>query len=193
MNWYILIVTVFFKIIEGLFAWQNGTLMPSSPGRPIISFISHGGTWGDFMIIPVVNALIWPHLCGSLQKVVFIFLASLMMMILLHVIWGSDLETTGHMWPSHPTGSWLRDLSIAGWVHVAYTTATFTILLIYATSPTPVRTAWIVGVLMMIFWCFAVVQPGYVITGRIFDLQATLTSVAFLGATWGVTLWKVSR
>lgn len=191
MNWTIVFLTFLIVAIEGFYAWMEGTLTPKSWSKPTISFFSHGGMWADGLICPLINGLVWNHLVGLSFWLVFgVTLACGAATFAFHAMWGADKKTTGHMWPAHPTGSWIRDMGRAGWIHFLYMIPQFAILMLYIVNPMPASVVVMVTVLMHGFIFLAQVQPGWYLLGTPFHRDTIVAAVTAV-AVWGVALFKL--
>ncbi len=191
MNWSVAFVSAMFVFFEALVSFAEGTLSKSSYRKPKVSFFAHAGMWGDFLIFPFINGLIWDHLHPFSWQTWLVVLGSLLITLALHVFWASNHSTTGHMWPNHKTGKWYSDMSMSGWLHVIYMTCQLSILILYALNPMPYFVVVATGVLLTIFWPLGVIQPAYAEKGVWMDKTTAFASVITVGAIWGVSLIKI--
>ncbi len=193
MNWLVFLLTIWFVCWQLMASWDEGTITRSSWRKVKMPFLYHGGMWGDFLIMPIVNGLIWNHLDAPLSAILITLALTGAITLAMHWLWGENPETRyqGHMWLPLGHNSWFRDLSIAGWLHVVFMTGEMTILALYVISPTPPTITTAVGILLTVFWPLGSLQPCYVMTGRWFDRNAVLASIAIVAGTWTVTAWKL--
>ena len=135
-SWTAWLVSVAVVLLSGAVAWAEGNRR-RRPGLDM-GFAEHGGMWGDALLLPIANAAIVPWivpgwwLLGPLA-------AGSVWAWWLHVWWhgGHTDAVCDHMWPARPHGHWARDLSLAGWCHVAYVGGELALLLSFVLSPTP--------------------------------------------------------
>jgi hypothetical protein len=156
-----------------------------------IGFAEHGGMWGDLLLLPLANAAIVPYLVAGGWLVLpfgLAFIASLW----LHARWhgGHRSGVRDHMWPSRRHGRWFRDLSLAGWLHVAYVTAELGLILAWALSPMPASVVWLVAVVLTIHVPIGLLHPGWFATRRR-PTQATSLLASSLASLWATVLVKL--
>lgn len=149
-----------------------------------LGFATHGGMWGDALVLPVANALVVPWIGPGLWlagPLMFGVLAS----VVIHMWWhgGHHEGVRDHVWPARPTGRWHTDLSRSGWCHVVYVAIEVALLMAYAVVPMPAAVVWAVTVMLTVHVLLGVLQPSWVATGRLVreDIWLAALSVA---AVW---------
>jgi hypothetical protein len=132
------IASILYMALAGYVAWREGTF---TAGSVSISFANHGGMWGDFMILPIVNGLIVPYLpriTGKRRIVAGGLLAcAIMLTVFAHAQWaamGKALGTTDFVFPQHTGGGWYNDMSVSGYLHLGYMGVELALILGYAWS-----------------------------------------------------------
>jgi hypothetical protein len=183
------IVSVAAVAVSGAVAAAEGHWRRSARVR--VGFASHGGMWGDVVLLPIVNALIVPWVAGG-AWLVLPLLVGAAASVALHAWWhgGHEHGLRDHMWPSRPTGGWRSDLSWAGWCHVVYVAVEVAVLAAYAVTPMPARVVVLVSVLLTAHVPLGVILPAWSATRRVFrkDLWQTVLAIA---AIWAVAVGKV--
>jgi hypothetical protein len=156
-----------------------------------MGFLDHAGMWGDLVLLPIANAAIVPWLTPG-WGLFGAGVAATACSVGLHMWWHGSATTaiSDHMWPARSHGHWARDLSRAGWCHVAYVAAELTLLFAYALTPTPIATTLIVTAVLTIHVPIGVLQPAWFATGRVFDWNVRTTILA-LAAVWAVALGRL--
>jgi hypothetical protein len=208
MNWRIVAITALFVVMEGIISWQEGTLKKSSWKKPHLSFLGHGGVWGDFFLFSLINGLVWNYLDFSPVKLILAGIVGIGATTSMHELWyttqpyngfKSSFWSSGRHWGSNPRFNWevrvhhcFTDLSQTGWGHAIFMTLQVAILLLYIVSPVPAKIVWTVSILLTIFWPLGIIQPCWAITYKWIDRQALLSSIGVVGATWIVTLLKLT-
>ncbi|MFA6512395.1 MAG: hypothetical protein WCV86_04715 [Patescibacteria group bacterium] len=152
-----------FVVLEGIVSWIEGTLTKNSRRKPGISFLAHSAMWSDAFLLSVILGLILPHLVYPWWGVVIGLLLGSVASVALHRAWGSS-GATGHMWHSHASRHWLRDMSIAGWMHFLFTIFALAIMYLYVASPVPSHAAWLIGAILVVFVPAASLVPTMVLT-----------------------------
>lgn len=155
-----------------------------------MGFANHGGMWSDLVLLSMANAVIVPHLTLGWWLAAAIGLASIAA-LRVHVYWYSPGGATDHMWPTHAAGSWWRDLSWAGWAHVAYVAGELTLLAGFALHAIPADTVIFVAAIFTIHVPIGLLQPRWFLTGHIATVQEQPLMGPLLLALWGVTVFKL--
>lgn len=178
-------------VVSGAAAWREGS-WTRRPGLDL-GFANHGGMWGDLLLLPIANAVIVPHLTAGVWLAGAAALAA-MASIAVHVHWyrgNAASHACEHMWPARPHGSWHRDLSMAGWLHVIYVAGELTLLIGFLLHPVPRDVVLLVAGIFTVHVPIGLLQPRYFVTRRI----ATLREQPLLGpcllALWTVTFLKL--
>lgn len=195
------IVSVIAVAISGATAWLEGN-WKRRPGLTL-GFANHGGMWGDLVLLPVANALVVPYLRGWLWIAGSVIVAAVVS-AWLHVHWyrghdaarghqahGQGGHSTGHMWPARPHGSWWRDLSWAGWLHVIYVTGELALLAGFLVHPLPRQTVVAVAALLSVHVPIGLLQPRWCVTRRLASLREQPLLVPSLAILWIVAAAKM--
>ncbi|MCA1583820.1 MAG: hypothetical protein LC791_03260, partial [Acidobacteria bacterium] len=147
--------------------------------------------WGDLLLLPVLNALIVPHVAiGAHLAVPFVLAAAISLW--LHAGWHGNHATAvrDHMWPIRRHGRWFRDLSLAGWLHVAYVIAELGLITAWAFSPVPDAVGLLVALLLSVHVPIGLLQPGWFATGHR-PVDATPLLICSLALLWAIVLIKM--
>ena len=91
-----------------------------------------------------------------------------------------------HMWPSRPFGSWWKDLSWAGWAHVAYVAGELTVLIGFLLFPIPDAVVGLVCAIFTLHVPLGLLQPRWFLTGEIASARKQPLLVPLLGTLWVV-------
>ena len=159
-----------------------------------MGFANHGGMWDDLVLLPIANAAIAPHLALGLWCAAAIAAATAAS-ILVHVHWYRGhrvAHSPEHMWPTRPYGSWFRDLSIAGWLHVLYVIGELTVLVGFLLYSMPLATVLLVTAVFTIHLPIGLLQPRWFLTGRIARLREQPLLVPCLVALWAAATLKMA-
>ncbi|MCC7125307.1 MAG: hypothetical protein IT178_10700 [Acidobacteria bacterium] len=180
-------ISVAAVVMSAWVAWREGH-WARRPGLDL-GFRDHGGMWGDFLLLPIVNALAVPHL-GWDRTLAIAFVLACTASWILHALWhgGQDAAMRDHMWPARTAGHWRGDLSLAGWCHVLYVIGELTLLLAFALSPAPTNTVVIVLALLALHVTIGLFQPGWRATGRIQPVSVLLWMAAMAALSACVVL-----
>jgi hypothetical protein len=183
-------VSVAAVAVSGAVAGAEGNWRRSA--RLPVGFATHGGMWGDAVLLPVVNALVVPWIAFG-AWLMLPLAAGILASIALHVWWhgGHSHGIREHMWPARPTGRWASYLSWAGWCHVIYVAFEVAVLIAYAVTPMPGPVVILVSSLLSAHVPLGVLVPAWTATGRVFreDLWQTAAAIA---AVWSVAVVKVA-
>ncbi len=172
-----------------------------------LAFVEHGGMWSDLLLLPIVNAAIVPHLIAALTSpdspatgrvlsCAYGLCAALALALTIaaHRHWyrgDGGRPWREHLWPHRHCGTWARDLSLAGWLHVIYMTGELAVILAYAITPVPDRVVWFVSGLLSVHVPIGILLPARVTTGRSHAGASRAMLVGALGAIWVVGALKV--
>jgi hypothetical protein len=186
MTWLVSVTAV---AVSGAVAAAEGHWRRSS--RVQVGFATHGGMWGDAILLPIVNALVVPWIAAGVW-VVAPLLAGAAASLALHAWWhgGHPHGIREHMWPSRPTGRWHADLSWAGWCHVAYVAVEVALLITYVVTPMPVAAVLWVSLLLSAHVPIGVLAPAWTATRRVFREDLWQIAIA-IAAIWAVAAVKV--
>jgi hypothetical protein len=190
-SWTTWVVSVAAVVVSGGAAWIEGNWR-RRPGLAM-GFADHGGMWDDLVLLPVANAVITPHLPVGPWIAIALAFATLAS-VLVHVHWyrGHRIaHAPEHMWPTRPHGSWLRDLSVAGWLHVLYVIGELTLLVGFLLFPMPPATILVVVAIFTVHVPIGLLQPRWFLTGRVATLREQPLLVPCLLALWGVVALKL--
>jgi len=111
-----------------------------------------------------------------------------------HVHWYRGDKTTHsaeHMWPTRPHGSWHRDLSAAGWLHVLYVIGELTLLVGFLVDPMPRSAVWVVAAIFTLHVPLGLLQPRWFLTGEVASPRQQPLLLPLLAMLWAVALMKV--
>lgn len=182
------VVSAIVSRIEGTFASDSVTL----------GFVNHGGMWGDFIILPIMIGIIVPQLPRPkiqwIPVAIALLVCSAILTVLIHVQWavmGAAQGSTDHVFPSHRTGVWYRDMSLAGYLHLFYMSGVLALVFAYALAPMPRSTIHVVSGLLTIHLFLGQVQPAWYSTGTIWAAQTVVPTVITVLIVWLVALWKI--
>jgi hypothetical protein len=190
-SWTTWSVSVLAVIVSGTAAWLEGNWR-RRPGLAM-GFADHGGMWDDMILLPIANAVITPHLAEGRWIVAAVVLATAAS-VFVHIHWyrgHRDSHSPEHMWPSRPFGTWLRDLSIAGWLHVLYVIGELSLLVGFLLHPMPPAVVALVTAIFTIHVPIGLLQPRWFLTGRIATLREQPLLVPCVLALWIVVAAKV--
>lgn len=183
------LVSVAAVAVSGAIAAAEGHWRRSA--RVQVGFSTHGGMWGDAVLLPAVNALVVPWISEGAWLAAPL-LVGVAASIALHVWWhgGHRHGIREHMWPSRPTGRWHADLSWAGWCHVVYVAFEVAVLIAYVVTPMPLGVVMLVSLLLSLHVPIGVLVPAWTATGRVFreDLWQTALAIAAIWAAAEVKL-----
>jgi hypothetical protein len=188
-------VSTLYMALAAYVAWQENTFTSKSV---TLGFVNHGGMWGDFLILPLVNGLIVPYIPRITFKRSMVacgFLACAVILTLLaHRQWaafGEALGTTDFVFPNHSVGVWYNDLSVSGYMHIVYMSLELTLIFIYAVISIPVpRIFWISSLLTM-HLVLGQVQPSWYTTGTIWNARTIVPTLTSILLIWSVSLYKI--
>jgi hypothetical protein len=156
-----------------------------------IGFGTHGGMWGDAVLLSAVNALVVPWVeFGS--WLLWTLAAGAAGTVALHAWWhgGRGTGVREHMWPARPTGRWHADLSRAGWCHVVYVALEVALLVAYVATPMPASVVAAVTLLLTAHVPLGVLMPPWGAVRRVYREDVWQTALAIL-AVWAVAAAKV--
>ena len=190
-SWTAWVVSVLAVVVSGAAAWLEGNWV-RRPGLAM-GFANHGGMWGDLILLPIANAAIVPHLTVGRLARAGARGRDALRRSLVHVHWYRGhrvLHSPEHMWPSRPHGSWFRDLSMAGWLHVVYVAGELTLLAGFLVHPMPLTTVLVVTAIFTIHVPIGLLQPRWFLTGRMATLRQQPLLVPCLSALWIVAAMK---
>jgi hypothetical protein len=191
-SWITWFVSVGAVLASGLAAWRDGNL--TKRAGLDMGFANHGGMWGDLLLLPIANAAIVPHLRSGVWVVASLIVCSILS-AWVHVHWYRDEKATAHrqehMWPSRQYRSWWRDLSWAGWAHVAYVAVELSILIGCALFPMPAVVIAVVAVVLSLHVPLGLLQPRWFLTGEIATARKQPLLIPCLAAVWVAALVKI--
>ena len=190
-SWTTWLVSVAAVMISAATAWREGCWVRRS-GLDM-GFANHGGMWGDLLLLPIANAVIVPHL--TLGP----WLAGVVPTAALASAWAhhhwyrgaSSSHSPEHMWPCRVHGTWARDLSWAGWLHVGYVCGELTLLGGFLIHPMPDLVVLIVAAVFTIRVPIGLLQPRWFLTRRIATLRQQPLLLPSLAALWIAALVKM--
>jgi hypothetical protein len=177
-------------VASGATAWFEGCLV-RRPGLDL-GFANHGGMWGDLLWLPIANAVIVPHLTPG-WWVIGALAGATMASVWVHRHWYRGAHATHvceHMWPARRRGTWARDLSLAGWLHVLYVIGELTLLIGFLVHTMPIATVFVVAAVFTIHVPIGLLQPRWFLTRRMALGQQALL-LPLLAMLWLVVLIKL--
>lgn len=186
-SWPALIGAATFVLLSGAVAASEGTF---TSARVTMGFVNHGGMWGDLLILPFVAAIVVPRIpfrTVSPLAVAGTLALACVLTVVAHQQWaafGATLQVTDHVFPTHATGRWYSDISVAGWMHVAYMAAVIAILLAYCVLPLSPASILIVSALLTVHLPLGEIQPGWYTTGEPLAARNLVPPAVFVSLTW---------
>ena len=156
------LVTSAFVIFEGLLSWREGTLTRSGRANPQLPFLWHGGMWADALILPVINALLWPNLVWHLGNASLSLVTGIVTAMIAHWWWSRDL-VRDPFWPAGRSRPWWKALKIVGWLHLGFFIAQIGSLTLAVQSHVSNEVVGRVSALFVVFILLAVVQPQLIL------------------------------
>lgn len=191
------IVSILYMALAAYVSRKEGNFTSRSVG---MGFVNHGGMWGDLMILPIVNGLIVPYfrrITAKRSVVVYGLLAcAIIVTVFAHEQWatiGKALSTTDFVFPEHSTGIWYNDMSVSGYLHMVYMSLELTLIFVYAVVSMPVvRILWVSGLLTM-HVVLGQVQPGWYLTGTIWNARTIVPTATTVLLIWFVGLYKIRQ
>ena len=190
-SWITWAIGVAAVIVSGAAAWCEGCLV-RRPGLDM-GFANHGGMWGDLLWLPIANAVIVPHLTWDWWVVGAIAVATAAS-VWVHYYWYRGMHrahSCEHMWPARRHGSWTRDLSLAGWLHVVYVIGELTLLIGFLIHPMPAATVIAVAVIFTIHIPVGLLQPRWFLSGQVASWRQQPLLVPCLVMLWLVSAAKI--
>jgi hypothetical protein len=186
------LVSVSAVTLSGAVAAAEGNWRRSA--RLQVGFATHGGMWGDAVLLPVVNALVVPWIASGWWLIVILLAAGVAASVALHAWWhgGHAHGIREHMWPERRTGQWMADLSWAGWCHLAYVACEVAVLLAYVIAPMPTDVVMVVSLILSVHVPLGVLLPAWTATRRVFREDVWQMALAIV-AIWAVAGVKVLR
>jgi hypothetical protein len=120
-------------------------------------------------------------------------LAAAAVAVALHAAWhgGTPDGIRDHMWPTRPAAHWARDLSWAGWCHVAFVIGQLGLLLAYAAADVPAAVVVAVTAVLTAHVPLGLLQPSWSATRRVPRSNQRLL-VAALAMAWLVAALKMA-
>jgi hypothetical protein len=186
-----------YMVMAASVSWREGTFRS---GSVTMGFVEHGGMWGDFIILPIVNGLIVPCFPRPTVKrcLVSSGLAALAILAtgFAHAQWdamGRAAATTDFVFPRHNADVWYQDLSLSGYLHLAYMSVELALVLGYAVMPMSVRRVLLISGLLTVHLIVGQVQPGWYSTGVIWTARTIVPTLATVLLTWLVALYKIRQ
>jgi hypothetical protein len=187
-SWPAYVVSVAAVLGSAALAWAEGNWKT----RPSLGmgFADHGGMWSDLVLLSMANAVIVPHLTWG-RWVATALAVSAIASTVVHKYWYSPNGAGDHMWPTHATGSWARDLSWAGWAHVLYVVGELTILAGFALHTVPPDVVILIAAIFTLHLPIGLLQPRWFLTGHIATVQEQPLLAPLLLVLWAVSASKL--
>jgi hypothetical protein len=95
------------------------------------------------------------------------------------------------MWPLRRRESWWRDLSSAGWAHVAYVAGELALLTGFLLFPMPDAVVGVVCAIFTLHVPLGLLQPRWFLTGEIASPRQQPLLLPLLGTLWVVGFLKL--
>ncbi|MCX6927749.1 MAG: hypothetical protein NT154_31740 [Verrucomicrobia bacterium] len=178
------VVSAIASLMEGTFTSKKVTM----------GFVNHGGMWSDLAIMSMVAGLCFPHFLRNKYLGVLSLCVACITTVIAHVKWAEGFKAdgiTGHMFPTHHTGVWYRDMSLAGWSHVGVMVLLLAGVIMYAASPTPPGVVVIVSLLLTVHIFIGCVQPGWYCTRKFWTWMNFTPPLCAAGLIWMIALVKI--
>jgi hypothetical protein len=191
-SWTAWLISAAAVVVSGAVAWWENSWR-QRPGLDM-GFLDHGGMWDDLILLSVANAMIVPHLTLSTWLVPAL-VVSTVASLWVHRHWyrgDKSSHSCEHMWPSRPCGTWYRDLSWAGWLHVLYVVGELTLLVGFLVHPVPTLTVLVVAVIFTIHVPIGLLQPRWFLTRRIASPRQQPLLIPLLMLLWIVAVGKIA-
>lgn len=190
-------VSTLYMALAAYVSWREGTF---TSGSVTMGFMEHGGMWGDFIILPIVNGLIVPCIprptVKSCMAICGLAACAVIVTVFAHAQWdvmGRATATTDFVFPRHSAGVWYGDMSLSGFLHLAYMSVELTLVLAYVIMPMPVRKVLLISGLLTVHLIVGQVQPGWYTTGTIWTARTIVPTLATVLLTWLVALYKIRQ
>lgn len=163
--------------------WRRGA-------RLDVGFATHGGMWGDAVLLSAVNALVVPWIEPG-WWLVAAALSGIVGTMALHRWWhgGHRDGLREHMWPARPVGRWRHDLSWAGRCHVVYVACEIAVLACYVVTAMPAAVVLMVSALLTVHVPLGVLQPPWIANGQVHRSDVWQAGLA-ITAIWLAALVK---
>ena len=190
-SWTTWLVSVAAVVVSGATAWCEGCWV-RRPGLDL-GFANHGGMWGDLLLLPIANAVIVPQLTWGPWLLAIVPLAAAAS-AWVHHHWyrgASPVHSPEHLWPCRPHGTWVRDLSWAGWLHLLYVMGELTLLGGFLIHRMPDLVVLIVAAIFTIHVPIGLLQPRWFVTRRVATLRQQPLLLPCLAALWIVAAVKL--
>ncbi len=196
MNWTAVAIAFGLVMIQGLFAWWNGTLTRSHGRKIHMPFLYHGGMWSDAFIMPFVIGLTVDHIDTKFNVWSWLIAgaALLTITVLLHAAWGANPRRRyeEHMWTRTYNNHPILDLNMSGIVHIIFMAGSLTIVTLFLfSSNSPRFNLWATAFLLTLHWPIAVLLPGWVKRGNWLDPATILGTIGLISSTWSFALYKI--
>jgi len=184
-----------YMFLAAYVSWREGTFRS---GSVTMGFLEHGGMWGDFILLPIVNGLIVP--CFPRPSVKRCMATSglaacaIVATIFAHAQWaamGRASATTDFVFPRHTSGAWYNDMSLSGFLHLVYMSVELTLVLGYAVMPMPVKRVLLISGLLTVHLIVGQVQPGWYSTGTIWTVKTIVPTLTTVLLTWLIAWYKI--
>ncbi len=158
-----------------------------------MDFLHHGGMHGDFFLLSIVNGLVSPYI-KTYGLLLWGLAISLIVTLAIHATWEgamSKTNTTCHIFPSYQSGSWHKNMSEAGWLHVGYMTAQLAIIIVYIFSPMPEATVLTVSAILTVHVFLGTVQPGWYCSRKLWTAGNFAPPIICTTLIWSIATVKL--
>jgi hypothetical protein len=185
------IIVVSLVVISGFASYREGTLMNK---KVTMGFLNHGGMWGDLILMSVVSGSIFPYFLWKRALIFFVAVSACAFSIIAHVKWARGFREegiTGHMFPAYKNGTWYKDISNAGWMHVGVMSLLLSGTFMYAASPIPEPVILLVSVLLTAHVFLGTLQPGWFCSGELWRWSTLVPPLFATGLIWIIAMLKI--
>jgi len=159
-----------------------------------MGFLNHGGMWGDLIIMSTASGIMFPYANKIWTVVLPVTCIAVGVTIVAHMQWAKWSRNDGvteHVFPTHETGKWYQDISVAGWMHAIVMTALLSLTLLYAVSPAPRSVVLAASLLITVQVFLGLVQPGWYCTRKLWTWRHFGLPVFITALIWIVALLKL--
>ena len=189
-------VSMLYMILAAYVSWKEGTF---KSGSVTMGFVEHGGMWGDFYYFAHCEwtdcSLPSPAYDETLRGIIWLislrchrdpFRSRTMGR---HGAGGRHEQISS--FPGTAPASWYGDMSLSGFLHLAYMSVELTLVLGYAVMPMPVKRVLLISGLLTVHLIVGQVQPGWYSTGTIWTARTIVPTLATVLLTWLIALYKM--
>jgi len=191
------VCTAIYVIASGVVSWTEGTLN-SQGQRNIMGFLQHGGMWGDLILLSLVNALVVSRLPRLDRRFVLILAMaaclSVFITLVMHILWMTQIHQSHnltHMFYQKDFGVWYKNISNAGWMHIVFMSAELTLLAVYTFFVMPVKTIYMVSLLLILHVVVGTALPGWYFNRIIWSQSHMIPSLGLIAVICFTAIFKL--